>query len=155
MTEDASIPSTAVLQANDCWHLLKGESIGRLAVWVNDHPEIFPLNYRVDHESLVFRTGAGTKLASALGKQVALEADGADTEAGVAWSVIVKGHATALTRTPELLGSVGQLLFPWETGKKDHFIRIVPDSISGRRFRVAAPLTWGGPLDEATRAGLE
>jgi nitroimidazol reductase NimA-like FMN-containing flavoprotein (pyridoxamine 5'-phosphate oxidase superfamily) len=155
MTADASIPETAVLQANDCWKLLLGDSVGRLAVWVNDHPEIFPVNYKVDHESLVFRTGPGTKLASALGKQVALEADGADTDRGVAWSVVVKGKATALHRTPELMETLGRLLFPWETGTKDHFIRIVPESVSGRRFKIAAPLTWGGPLDEATRAGLE
>ncbi|MET4591430.1 pyridoxamine 5'-phosphate oxidase family protein [Arthrobacter sp. 754] len=155
MTADASIPETAELPPKDCWHLLRGDSVGRLAVWVNDHPEIFPINYKVDHESLVFRTGAGTKLASALGKQVALEADGADTDKGVAWSVIVKGQATALNRTPEVMDTLGQLLFPWETGRKDHFIRIVPESISGRRFKIAAPLTWGGPLDEATRAGLE
>lgn len=155
MTTDASIPETAVLPTEECWRLLRGDSVGRLAVWVNDHPEIFPINYKVDHGSLVFRTGAGTKLASALGQPVALEADGADTDGGVAWSVVVKGPATALTRTPELLDSVGQLLFPWETGQKDHFLRIVPESVTGRRFKIAAPLTWGGPLDEATRAGLE
>ncbi|PTT60560.1 pyridoxamine 5'-phosphate oxidase family protein [Arthrobacter sp. HMWF013] len=155
MTSDASLPETAELPPKDCWQLLRGDSVGRLAVWVNDHPEIFPINYKVDHESLVFRTGAGTKLASSLGKQVALEADGADTDKGVAWSVIVKGQATALSRTPEVMDTIGQLLFPWETGRKDHFIRIVPESVSGRRFKIAAPLTWGGSLDEATRAGLE
>ncbi|WP_131681350.1 pyridoxamine 5'-phosphate oxidase family protein [Pseudarthrobacter sp. YALA5] len=155
MTADAPLPETAELLPKDCWQLLRGDSVGRLAVWVNDHPEIFPINYKVDHESLVFRTGAGTKLASSLGKQVALEADGADTDKGVAWSVIVKGQATALSRTPEVMDSIGQLLFPWETGRKDHFIRIVPESVSGRRFKIAAPLTWGGSLDEATRAGLE
>lgn len=155
MTTDASIPETAVLPAEECWRLLQGDSVGRLAVWVNDHPEIFPINYKVHHEALVFRTGAGTKLASALGQQVALEADGADTDGGVAWSVVVKGPATALERTPEVLDSIGHLLFPWETGRKDHFLRIVPESVSGRRFRISAPLTWGGPLDEATRAGLE
>lgn len=155
MTADASIPESAVLSAKDCWELLRGDSVGRLAVWVHDHPEIFPINYKVDHESLVFRTGPGTKLASSLGRKVAFEADGADTNRGVAWSVVVKGDATALSRTPELMESLGRLLFPWETGRNDHFIRIVPASVSGRRFRIAAPLTWGGPLDEATRAGLE
>lgn len=155
MTADASIPETAELPAKECWQLLRGDSVGRLAVWVNDHPEIFPVNYKVDHESIVFRTGPGTKLASSLGKQVALEADGADTSRGVAWSVVVKGHATALKRTPELLDSIGQMLFPWETGPKDHFIRIVPESVTGRRFKIDPTLTWGGPLNEATRAGLE
>jgi uncharacterized protein len=102
----------------------------------------------------VFRTGPGTKLATALGQRVALETDGTDTNGG-AWSVMVKGQATALDRTPELMDSMGQWLFPWEPGRKDHLIRIVPDSVSGRRFKIAAPLAWGGPLDDAIRAGLE
>lgn len=155
MTSDPSTPESHELPKDECWKLLRGGSVGRLAVWVHDHPEIFPINYKVDHESLVFRTGAGTKLSSAVGRMVAFEADSADTAGGVAWSVVVKGQATALSRSPEVLGSVGQLLFPWDTGRKDHFLRIVPEDISGRRFRLAAPLTWGGPLNEATRAGLE
>ncbi len=155
MTTDASIPETANLPTEECWKLLRDASVGRLAVWVHDHPEIFPINYKVDHETLVFRTGASTKLAAAVGRMVALEADTADADAGIAWSVVVKGQATAQARTPEFLASVGNMLFPWETGTKDHFLRIVPEEISGRRFRIAAPLTWGSRLDEATRAGLE
>lgn len=129
--------------------------MGRLAVWVSDHPEIFPINYKVDHGSLVFRTGAGTKLAAALGKMVAFEVDGTAPNGGIAWSVVLKGSAATLPRTPELLAHIEQLLFPWETGRKDHSLRISPESVTGRRFKVAGPLTWGGPLDEATRAGLE
>ncbi|MCU1436289.1 MAG: uncharacterized protein JWR71_3014 [Pseudarthrobacter sp.] len=155
MTTDPSTPETAKLPTDECWKLLRGGSVGRLAVWVHDHPEIFPINYKVDHETLVFRTGAGTKLSSAVGRMVAFETDSADTDGGVAWSVVVKGQATALSRSPEVLASVGQLLFPWETGRKDHFLRIVPEEVSGRRFRLAAPLTWGSSVDEATRAGLE
>ncbi len=86
MTTDASRLQAASLSPEECWKLLRAGSVGRLAVWV--HPEIFPINYKGHHESLVLRTGAGTKLASALGKMVALEADGADTDAGVAWSVV-------------------------------------------------------------------
>jgi hypothetical protein len=56
MTTDASIPETAQLPTEECWRLLRGASVGRLAVWVHDHPEIFPINYKVHHESLVFPT---------------------------------------------------------------------------------------------------
>ncbi|KRE64978.1 flavin-nucleotide-binding protein [Arthrobacter sp. Soil736] len=156
MMNEASVPEAEVLASHECWRLLRSVSLGRLAVWVNDHPDIFPINYKVDHGTLVFRTGAGTKLSSALaGAPVALEADGVDADAGVAWSVVVKGQANAVERTQELLDTVGLLLFPWETGRKDHFIRIVPDTVSGRRFTIAPPLTWWSPLDDATRAGLE
>ena len=156
MAHEASIPKAEVLSSSECWRLLRSVSVGRLAVWVNDHPDIFPLNYKVDHGTLVFRTGPGTKLSSALaGPPVALEADGVSPDEGVAWSVIVKGQATAVERTQDVLDTAGLLLFPWETGRKDHFLRVIPDTVSGRRFRIAPPLTWWSPLDDATRAGLE
>lgn len=56
------------LDSGQCLDLLRQVSVGRLAVWVDDHPDIFPLNYTVDHGTLVFRTGEGTKLAGALGE---------------------------------------------------------------------------------------
>jgi len=130
--------------------------VGRLAVWAANHPDIFPINYKVDHGTLVFRTGEGTKLHAALGDApVALEADGVDQDTGIAWSVVVKGGAVGVTLTQEVLDTVGLLLFPWQAGRKDAFVRIVPTSITGRRFKVTSPLTWWSPLDDATRAGLE
>ncbi|MCU1519877.1 MAG: uncharacterized protein JWM13_1976 [Arthrobacter sp.] len=156
MTGKAPPPETEVLDHHQCWELLRRVSVGHLAVWVDDHPDLFPVNYKVDHGTLVFRTGAGTKFDAAVGETpVALEADGVDAESGVAWSVVVKGQATAVSRTEEVLDTVGLLLFPWEAGRKDHFIRIVPTSVTGRRFTVTPPLTWWSSLDDATRAGLE
>ena len=58
MTKDSEVPETSVLALDDCWNLLRGVSVGRLAVWVNDHPEIFPINYKVDRGSLVFSAPA-------------------------------------------------------------------------------------------------
>ncbi|MDR6556688.1 nitroimidazol reductase NimA-like FMN-containing flavoprotein (pyridoxamine 5'-phosphate oxidase superfamily) [Arthrobacter pascens] len=72
MTNDAAAtgsPSQVEnLDSGQCLDLLRQVSVGRLAVWVDDHPDIFPLNYTVDHGTLVFRTGEGTKLAGALGE---------------------------------------------------------------------------------------
>ena len=42
-----------------------------------NQPDIFPINYVVDHGAVVFRTAEGTKLAAAvLGQGVAFEIDG-------------------------------------------------------------------------------
>jgi nitroimidazol reductase NimA-like FMN-containing flavoprotein (pyridoxamine 5'-phosphate oxidase superfamily) len=63
---------------------LPGEAVvGRLAVVAGDQPEIFPVNY-LDHGSIVFRTGEGTKLAIAIGRLVAFEVDGYDAASGEA-----------------------------------------------------------------------
>ena len=141
-----------VLDANACWDLLRGVSVGHLAVLVDGHPEIFPVNYKVDHGSVVFRTGEGTKLhAAARPTAVALEADGTDQDKRTAWSVHVKGHAEVLEPSPELMAGVGLTLFPWQAGHKDHFVRIVPTTVSGRRFTVTSPLTWWSHLDDPAR----
>lgn len=131
------------LGSSQCWELLRQVSVGRLAVWIDDHPDIFPLNYTVDHGTLVFRTGEGTKLGGALGETpVALEADGVDATTGMAWSAVVKGKAAAITGSEDVLDTASLYLFPWQAGKKDHFIRISPISVTGRRFKVTPPLTW-------------
>ena len=65
------------LPTHECWRLLRTTTVGRLAVSVDSQPDIFPVNYVVDHGTLVFRTDAGTKLTAALtSNAVAVEADG-------------------------------------------------------------------------------
>lgn len=156
MQHESKTPKTEVLAVSDCWKLLRGVSVGRLAVWVDDHPELFPINFRAVQESIVFRTGPGTKLSAALnGKPVAVEADEINSNTNVAWSVVVKGHAEELQQSGGELSSRAKRLFPWEPGNKDHFISITPQAVTGRRFTIAAPYSWDIALDDALRSGLE
>jgi uncharacterized protein len=144
------------LSENACWELLRTTSIGRLAVWVEDHPDIFPLNYAVDHGTVVFRSGAGTKISAALSDSpVALEADGYDAETAAAWSVVIRGNAEEITGGPDLMDTVDLPLFPWQAGDKGRFIRIVPTTTSGRRFPIADPAVWQTPLSGVKRASTE
>ena len=63
-------------------HSFEDLSSGRFAIAIANHPDIFPINYVVDHGTVVFRTAEGTKLAGAvLGTGVAFEVDGLDTQA--------------------------------------------------------------------------
>jgi uncharacterized protein len=126
-----------VLSTNECLDLLRQEEVGRLAVSIAHHPDIFPINFVVDHGTVVFRTAEGTKLAAAvLGQSVAFEIDGFDAAAGEAWSVVVKGHAVELIRQEELFDALDLPLFPWTAAPKHRFVRIEPSEISGRRFEV-------------------
>lgn len=114
------------------------------------------MNYKVDNDSLVFRTGTGTKQqALDAGTLVALEADRVSAEFGMAWSVVVKGQAQRATSTDQALDAVGRTLFPWQGIGKDYLFRVVPESVTGRRFTLTPPRTWTTPLDDATRAGIE
>ena len=136
-----------VLPTHTCLELLRDETVGRLAVSIRDHPDIFPINYVVDRGGIVFRTAEGTKLAaSVLGRGVAFEADGMDVDAGTAWSVVVKGRAVEIERLDDLLDALDLPLFPWHASPKHRFVRIEPVEISGRSFRVVGPEAWSDPV---------
>jgi uncharacterized protein len=153
MTEE---PTVEELSESACWSLLRTTSVGRLAVWVDDHPDIFPLNYAVDHGTVVFRSRAGTKVSAALSESpVALEADGYDAATAEAWSVVIRGQAEEIRSGSDLLDTVDLPLFPWQAGDKGRFIRIVPTTTSGRRFPIADPSRWLTPLSGAKRASME
>src|SRR3954447_16838375 len=53
------------LDAEECWELLEGEELGRLAYRLVDEVHIVPINYVVDGRSLLFRTSSGNKLLAA------------------------------------------------------------------------------------------
>src|SRR6476661_507871 len=151
-----SITEVHNLEHHESWELLRTVSVGRLAVLVDGHPDIFPINYTVDGGTIVFRTGQGTKLAGASGgSQVAVEADGVDPVSGLAWSVVLKGPAVVVKGTEGILDTASLYLFPWQAGKKDTFIRVSPDTLTGRRFKVTAPMTWWTQLSGAAKAAPE
>lgn len=123
------------LSENQCWELLRSTEVGRLAVIVGDHPEIFPVNYAVDRGTVLFRSAEGTKVTSALGDApVAFEVDGYDLETGLVWSVVLKGQAKTFQDTKEAADSFNVDVHPWQAGEKERFIRIRPEEITGRRF---------------------
>ena len=144
------------LSESACWALLRTTTVGRLAVWVDDHPDIFPLNYAVDHGTLVFRSKAGTKVSAALSDaQVALEAHGYDAGTAEAWSVVIRGKAEEIRGGPDLIDTLDLPLFPWQAGDKGRFLRIIPTTMTGRRFPVADPSVWLTPLSGVKRAATE
>ncbi|MHA7276451.1 pyridoxamine 5'-phosphate oxidase family protein [Arthrobacter sp. HLT1-21] len=133
---DSETTPTSVLPAHACWELLRGAAYGRLALCIDGQPEIFPINAQVDHGTLVFRTSEGSKQREAEGALVAYEADGVLADGFRAWSVVIKGQASTIQRTAELMSTIHLPLHPWEPGRKDRFMRIVPASITGRSFDI-------------------
>jgi len=119
---------------HESWMLLREAVVGRLAVVVDDAPDLFPVNHVVDHGTLVFRTAEGTKLAATVGRQVAYEVDGYDLGSGEAWSVVVKGRASEVHELHDVLEAMQLPLFPWHAAPKPRLVRIEPTSVTGRRF---------------------
>jgi nitroimidazol reductase NimA-like FMN-containing flavoprotein (pyridoxamine 5'-phosphate oxidase superfamily) len=129
MTDERS--TVDELSESACWARLRTTSVGRLAVWVEDHPDIFPINFTVDHGTVVFRSGAGTKVSAALSDSpVALEADGYDQETAEAWSVVVKGNVEEISRGQDLLDTIDLPLFPWQADSSVSFRRLQAADVS-------------------------
>ena len=145
-----------VLDTHMCLDLLRRREVGRLAVSITDHPDIFPINDVVDRGTVVFRTAEGTKLAAALvGRSVAFESDGYDPDAGDAWSVVVKGYAVEIEQLQQFFDALDLPLFPWHAGPKHRFVRIEPVAITGRRFHVVGREAWSGDDQASRRAAAE
>jgi nitroimidazol reductase NimA-like FMN-containing flavoprotein (pyridoxamine 5'-phosphate oxidase superfamily) len=120
---------TEIVSEEDCLDLLRGESIGRLALVVDDRIEIFPVNYAVDGGSVLFRTNDGRKLRGSGSAEVAFEVDSIETDAHAGWSVVVHGHPEEITDDGE---TAPDGVHPW-AGRKEFLVRITPRSITGRR----------------------
>lgn len=119
----------------ECWALLETQPVGRLAVAIRNHPDIFPVNYLVDEKTIVFRTDPGIKLAAATaGASVAFEADFYDPETGEGWSVVVSGEAREVRKLEDQVRIEELPLVPAAGGRKNRWVRIHPLSISGRRL---------------------
>ncbi|MBK0417930.1 pyridoxamine 5'-phosphate oxidase family protein [Leucobacter sp. CSA1] len=131
--ENVNDPVTA-LREDECWEHLRAHQLGRLVTRVGDVVDIFPVNYVVDGESIVFRTAEGGKLAGlTINASVLFEVD--EYTADDAWSVVVRGQAHRIADEEEL-AAVEQLpLAPMVPTLKLNHIRITPDSVTGRSFR--------------------
>jgi nitroimidazol reductase NimA-like FMN-containing flavoprotein (pyridoxamine 5'-phosphate oxidase superfamily) len=143
-------PGVTILEPHECWELLRSAEVGRLAVAIMNQPDIFPVNYVVDHGTVVFRTAEGTKLAAAtLGPAVAFEVDGYEPSRGEAWSVVLKGVAAEVENLHELVAATDLPLFPWHAAPKPRFVRVEPSSVTGRRFHVVDHVAAGEPTSGA------
>ncbi|MDQ0663774.1 hypothetical protein QFZ35_002272 [Arthrobacter ulcerisalmonis] len=147
MTESPAGSQTEILGADECWRYLRSSYIGRLAVINGDVPEIFPVNFSVAGETLVFRTAPGTKLRALLsGAVAALEVDGLNPYATEVWSVVAKGRPQPFDETSMHVPDDADRE-PWQPGIKDHLVAITPTDITGRRFAVRSRTRWWPPVD--------
>jgi nitroimidazol reductase NimA-like FMN-containing flavoprotein (pyridoxamine 5'-phosphate oxidase superfamily) len=123
----------AVLSESESWNLLASVALGRLVTTVDGDPEIFPVNFVVQDRTVLFRTAEGTKLVSAaINNSVVFEAD--DHNIAEGWSVIVKGIARTLRTDDEIRAAERAQLLPWTATVKQHYVRVLPSRITGRRF---------------------
>jgi uncharacterized protein len=114
---------------------LVGPKVGRVGVCIGGVAEIFPVNFALMDEAIVFRTGEGTKLYVATRNHVlAFEVDDFDDEVRHGWSVLVTGPSDEITEPNELLAARELLAGTWVPTDRYHVLRIDPERISGRQI---------------------
>jgi nitroimidazol reductase NimA-like FMN-containing flavoprotein (pyridoxamine 5'-phosphate oxidase superfamily) len=124
-----------ILSPDQCRDLLRRTTVGRVAVTVAALPAIFPVNYAVTDDQIVFLTGEGTKLRAALERAVvAFQIDHIDESTGSGWSVMAVGLAEEITDPEEIRAAERLDLHPFAAGDRSHFVRIRPEFLSGRRI---------------------
>lgn len=130
--------SLEVMSQVDCWECLKQESVGRVGVVVDGYAEMFPVNYVMDCDHVVFRSNRGTKLAAIDDNaRVTFQIDGVDHEARTGWSVLVRGRARWVSNVEQLHRLRELPVEPWAQGDRTNYVRIIPMSTSGRRVHPA------------------
>src|SRR6266702_7634688 len=81
-------PVLRELAPAECLRLLAPGGVGRVAFATTAGPAALPVNFAMDMDMVVFRTGPGTLLAAHAGDQVGFEADHLDEALAQGWSVL-------------------------------------------------------------------
>lgn len=125
------------LTDDQCWGLLRAEEFGRLAFLLGAQVHLVPVNYAVDEDTLLFRTGEGEKLLGVtMHPEVVLEIDHYNTT--LAQSVLVRGQARVLDESEEHRAE-NVPLRPWVSTPKYNVVEIRPTQVTGMEFDLERP----------------
>jgi nitroimidazol reductase NimA-like FMN-containing flavoprotein (pyridoxamine 5'-phosphate oxidase superfamily) len=131
-----------VLAAPECLRLValaaKENLIGRLAINDGQTPLVAPLNFTLHDRQVLIRIGPGSLSETVPGSLVSFEVDRIDAKGNEAWSVLIRGLASAPdpTSSPQEAGVVPRPVVPIPG---EIVLSIRPDVITGRRFRLLSP----------------
>ena len=124
------------LSRAECLRLMASVPVGRIIYTRQALPAVELVNFALDDDGdIIIRTDRSGKLAAATrGAVVAFEADSVDTDHHVGWSVTAIGHSHDVTGPDEIDRLERMGLSSWAPGERDHFIRISPGILHGRRL---------------------
>jgi nitroimidazol reductase NimA-like FMN-containing flavoprotein (pyridoxamine 5'-phosphate oxidase superfamily) len=126
------------LSKQECLRLLASVPVGRIIYTLQALPAVAVVNFALNHGSVVFRVDGGGSLETATRHAVvAFEADDLDPDTRCGWSVTVVGNADEVTDIGEIAALSALGLEPWAPGGHEHFIKIKPEIVTGRRIHAA------------------
>jgi nitroimidazol reductase NimA-like FMN-containing flavoprotein (pyridoxamine 5'-phosphate oxidase superfamily) len=128
-----------ILSREECRALLDTVPLGRIVFTHAALPAVQPVNFTMAGDDVIIRTSQGSKLAAAVRNAVvAFEIDEYDADKRLGWSVVIVGHAHRVSKADELAVLQDLALRSWAPGRRDDFIRITPEVVTGRHIRPPA-----------------
>ena len=122
----------------ECLRLLATVPVGRIVYTRQAMPAVEPVSFALDGGGIVIRTDPGGKLAAAISRAVvAFEGDDLDPVTRSGWSVTVVGRSQEVTDPGEMARLHKLGIKSWAPGAREHFIRIEPGIVTGRRLCAA------------------
>ena len=119
-----------------CRGLLAGGVFGRVALCTPEGPRIFPVNYSVVGETIIFRTSPYGVVASHDWRApIAFEVDHVDYDEHRGWSVLAVGPGERVEDVEEL--DVIKRTWdprPWAGGSRPLYVRLEWTELTGRRL---------------------
>jgi nitroimidazol reductase NimA-like FMN-containing flavoprotein (pyridoxamine 5'-phosphate oxidase superfamily) len=123
-----------VLGRDECLRLLASATLGRIGFTSGALPAVLPVNFHLDGERILVRTGRGSQLDAALQNAVvAFEVDEFDPIHHSGWSVAVTGVATEVGDPTELDAARQEPVTRWTPPGSESVVAISTELVSGRR----------------------
>jgi nitroimidazol reductase NimA-like FMN-containing flavoprotein (pyridoxamine 5'-phosphate oxidase superfamily) len=124
-----------VLERDECLRLLGLATIGRIGITSGALPTVLPINFHLDGERIVVRTGRGSRLDAAVRNAVvAFEVDDFDSTYHSGWSVAVTGVVSELIDPIELEEACSMPIARWAPMGDEAVLAISTELVSGRRI---------------------
>ena len=128
-------PPRGQLSAAESLRLLASVPVGRIVYTRRAMPAVELVIFAIDGGDIVIRTDAGGPLAAATQHTVvAFEADEVNAGTGRGWSVTAVGRSQEVTEPRDIARLRDMGLRSLEPGGQEHFIRVTPGIVSGRRL---------------------
>jgi nitroimidazol reductase NimA-like FMN-containing flavoprotein (pyridoxamine 5'-phosphate oxidase superfamily) len=138
----AAEPVLEHLDEAECLRLIAPGGIGRIAYTGRFDLTVLPVNYKLHDGAIYFRSAEDSLTVQDLRTgikdadyRVAFEVDDFDDSTREGWSVLIQGPAYHLDGESERATALAIGLEVWPGGERDHFVRISPMRVSGRRIR--------------------
>jgi nitroimidazol reductase NimA-like FMN-containing flavoprotein (pyridoxamine 5'-phosphate oxidase superfamily) len=142
-------PEPERLDEAECLRLISAGGVGRLAYPDPFGVAVLPVNYKLHEGSIVFRTTQDSPTCEDLRTgiqgaeyEVSFEIDDLREDAHAGWFVFIQGAAHHMDSEDERASIAALDAGPWTAASPEHFVRITPAHITGRRLhrRLAAAM---------------